>query len=185
MIENVARAKLIDELALTIDQFLSHQIERDTLACDLTQDELTELSTGLVAIAAWNTRASDAEIARLNIALKMQAAAVRTLHANEQTEINMLRAKAREAHIAIATLDSEREANAILTEALRAADERVNALREALVATEGAIAEYYRYWTGGETRGSYDGKPERAGLWKAQQIARQAIAAALKEQPHD
>lgn len=58
-------------------------------------------------------------------------------------------------------------------------------LREALVVTEGAIAEYYRYWTGGETRGSYDGKPERAGLWKAQQIARQAIAAALKEPNHD
>lgn len=71
-----------------------------------------------------------------------------------------------------------------LTEALRAAEEREKALREVLVVTEGAIAEYYRYWTGGETRGSYDGKPERAGLWKAQQIARQAIAAALKEQPH-
>jgi hypothetical protein len=72
-----------------------------------------------------------------------------------------------------------------LTEALRAAEEREKALREALVVTEGAIAEYYRYWTGGETRGSYDGKPERAGLWKAQQIARQAIArTALKEQPH-
>lgn len=87
-------------------------------------------------IEAWNTRASDAELARL-------------------------------------------------TEALRAAEKREKALREALVVTEGAIAEYYRYWTGGETRGSYDGKPERAGLWKAQQIARQAIAAALKEQPHD
>jgi hypothetical protein len=50
-------------------------------------------------------------------------------------------------------------------------------LREALVATEGAISEYYRYWTGGEMRGSYDGKPERAGLWKAQQRARAALEA--------
>ena len=56
-------------------------------------------------------------------------------------------------------------------------DAEVARLREALVATEGAISEYYRYWTGGETRGSYDGKPERAGLWKAQQIARAALEA--------
>ena len=43
---------LVDELALAIDQFLTHRIERDTLACDLTQDELTELATGIAAIAA-------------------------------------------------------------------------------------------------------------------------------------
>ena len=52
MIENVARAKLVDELALAIDQFLTHRIERDTLACDLTRAELTELATGLAVIAA-------------------------------------------------------------------------------------------------------------------------------------
>lgn len=49
-------------------------------------------------------------------------------------------------------------------------------LREALTHAEKAIAEYYRYWTGGETRGSYDGKPERSGLWKAQQAARAALS---------
>lgn len=43
---------LIDDLALAIDQFLTHQVERDTLACDLTPSELTELATGLAAIAA-------------------------------------------------------------------------------------------------------------------------------------
>lgn len=48
--------------------------------------------------------------------------------------------------------------------------------REALQEAHDAIAEYYRYWTGGETRGSYDGKPERARLWKAQQQARTALA---------
>ncbi|MFY0735665.1 hypothetical protein [Aurantimonas sp. NFXS3] len=47
----------------------------------------------------------------------------------------------------------------------------VRALEEA----EQAISEYYRYWTGGETRGSYDGKPERAGLWKAMYGARAAL----------
>ena len=53
----------------------------------------------------------------------------------------------------------------------------------ALESAEQAIAEYYRYWTGGETRGSYDGKPERAGLWKAQSQAR-ATLAALKDRTH-
>jgi hypothetical protein len=56
--------------------------------------------------------------------------------------------------------------------------ERERVLLEALKAAESAIAEYYRYWTGGETRGSYDGKPERAGLWEAQRKARAAIAQA-------
>lgn len=58
---------------------------------------------------------------------------------------------------------------------LSEAQREIARLRDALAATEGAISEYYRYWTGGETRGSYDGKPERAGLWKAQQIARAAL----------
>ena len=49
-------------------------------------------------------------------------------------------------------------------------------LVEALRKAESAIAEYYRYWTGGETRGSYDGKPERRGLWEAQRDARAALS---------
>ena len=71
-----------------------------------------------------------------------------------------------------------------LTEALRAAEEREKGLREALGATESAIAEYYRYWTGGETRGSYDGKPERNALWQTREKARQTLAA-LKGPSHD
>ena len=47
---------------------------------------------------------------------------------------------------------------------------------DALKGAEAAIAEYFRYWTGGEMRGSYDGKPERDGLWKAQSKARAVIA---------
>lgn len=53
--------------------------------------------------------------------------------------------------------------------------EDVERLREALTEVHDAIAEYYRYFTGGETRGSYDGKPERARLWKAQHKARTAL----------
>lgn len=49
-------------------------------------------------------------------------------------------------------------------------------LVEALEKAERAIAEYYRYWTGGETRGSYDGKPERQGLWEAQRRARTTLS---------
>ena len=58
---------------------------------------------------------------------------------------------------------------------LAASQADVARLREALQKAESAIAEYYRYWTGGEARGSYDGKPERKGLWDAQHIARAAI----------
>lgn len=59
--------------------------------------------------------------------------------------------------------------------ALRAEVERKDkALREA----GGAIAEYFRYLNGGETRGSYDGKPEREGLRKAGYAVSRALAPA-------
>ncbi len=48
-------------------------------------------------------------------------------------------------------------------------------LREALSTSHAAMAEYYRYFTGGETKGSYDGKPERSNLWKAMYAARAAL----------
>lgn len=56
------------------------------------------------------------EIERLKEAIKVQARAVRTLQANEETEINTLRQQKREWHHAVSSLDSEREANAILTD---------------------------------------------------------------------
>lgn len=64
--------------------------------------------------------------------------------------------------------------------ALRAAgllrDEvREERMREALAGAHDAIKEYERYWYGGEMRGSYDGKPERAGLWKAMHRTRAAL----------
>jgi hypothetical protein len=54
------------------------------------------------------------------------------------------------------------------------AAEEIARLREALKVAEDAINEQFRYWDGGETRGSYDGKPERHGLRRAQAIARAA-----------
>ena len=49
-------------------------------------------------------------------------------------------------------------------------------LRAAAANQNAAIAEYYRYWTGGETRGSYDGKPERNALWASMHKARAVLA---------
>lgn len=49
------------------------------------------------------------------------------------------------------------------------------ALREALKVADDAIREMFRYYDGGETRGSYDGKPERAQLRKAGYVVRAAL----------
>lgn len=68
----------------------------------------------------------------------------------------------------------------VIATALADRDAQIAKLREGLKASHDAAAEYYRYWTGGETRGSYDGKPERNGLWKAMYGAR----AILKENPN-
>ena len=51
----------------------------------------------------------------------------------------------------------------------------VERLREAVVVCDAAIREMFRYYDGGETRGSYDGKPERAQLRKAGYAARAAL----------
>lgn len=83
--------------------------------------------------------------------------------------------------------DKERETLAVLQTAHESEvmmQAKIDRLVGALDAAHKAIAEYYRYWTGGEMRGSYDGKPERAGLWKAQEQAR-ATLAAFKDQTND
>lgn len=69
------------------------------------------------------------EIKQLKEAIKLQASAVRTLQANEETEINTLRQQKREWYHAVSSLDSEREANAILTT-------EIERLREALKTAE-------------------------------------------------
>jgi len=56
------------------------------------------------------------EIEQLRNAIKVQANAVRVLHEAETSELNLLRKNAQEAYTAKATLDSEREANKILTD---------------------------------------------------------------------
>ena len=65
--------------------------------------------------AADRIEAQAAEIERLEKAIKIQASAVRTLQANEDTEINILRKQKREWHQAVSSLDSERDVNEILT----------------------------------------------------------------------
>ncbi len=65
------------------------------------------------------------EIEKLRNAITVQANAVRVLHEAEMSELNRLRKNAQEAYTAKATLDSEREANKILTD-------EIEKLREAL-----------------------------------------------------
>ena len=52
-------------------------------------------------------------------------------------------------------------------------------LMDALRTADAAIKEMFRYYDGGETRGSYDGKPERAQLRKAGYATSAAIAKAM------
>ena len=58
---------------------------------------------------------------------------------------------------------------------LPALTDTVGALVEALKGADAAITEMFRYFDGGETRGSYDGKPERDQLRKAGYKTRAAI----------
>lgn len=51
----------------------------------------------------------------------------------------------------------------------------IERLMEALSTCDDAIREYFRYFYGGEMRGSYDGKPERVQLQKAGHAATQAL----------
>ena len=65
----------------------------------------------------------------------------------------------------IDALEAERDAK----------DARIAELERALRGSDAAMREYYRYFTGGWTRGSYDGKPERAALWAAMYKNRAAL----------
>lgn len=53
-------------------------------------------------------------------------------------------------------------------------------LREAVKVADDAINEMFRYFDGGETRGSYDGNPERAQLRKAGYATRNALSRVVK-----
>jgi len=73
-------------------------------------------------------------------------------------------------------------AYAALTADRASCQARVEELERALRGAETAIAEFYRYWTGGEMRGSYDGKPERDALWKAMHAARTVLARSARKE---
>ena len=70
--------------------------------------------------------------------------------------------------------------NRSLEERLAEAEAERGEAQNLVRVTNDAIAEYIRYLDGGETRGSYDGKPERNGLRKAHYAAR-AFLTKLKE----
>lgn len=77
------------------------------------------------------------EIAQLRNAIKVQANAVRVLHEAEMSELNLLRKNAQEAHTAKATLDSEREANKILTDEIARSREALREIYEVYAGSEG------------------------------------------------
>ena len=72
------------------------------------------------------------EIEQLRNAIKVQANAVRVLHEAETSELNLLRKNAQEAYTAKATLDSEREANKILTDEIERLREELKELSESI-----------------------------------------------------
>lgn len=83
-----------------------------------------------------------AEIERLENAIKVQTNAVNTLRHAEDTEINVLRSKMRQAHVAVTTLESERAMNAQLTaeiERLEAENAALHASNERLGAENARI----------------------------------------------
>ena len=86
---------------------------------------------------AYSHEAAD-EIERLRNAIKVQANAVRVLHEAETSELNLLRKNAQEAYTAKATLDSEREANKILTDEI----ERLRKILEDVLETSGEQIPY-------------------------------------------
>lgn len=78
--------------------------------------------------AAAMLRAVARERDKTRAAIESQASAIRNLRANEESEINILRSRSRDHYIATVTLDSEREANAHLTDALLAAEAEAAAM---------------------------------------------------------
>ena len=86
--------------------------------------------------AEWCAEAAD-EIERLRNAIKVQANAVRVLNEAETSELNRLRKNAQEAYTAKATLDSEREANKILTDENERSREALREIYEVYAGSEG------------------------------------------------
>ena len=99
-----------------------------------------QLENALVWVTAKQREEAAAadEIEQLRNAIKVQANAVRVLHEAEMSELNLLRKNAQEAYTAKATLDSEREANKILTDEI----ERLRKILEDVLETSGEQIPY-------------------------------------------
>lgn len=102
---------------------------------DLSQEEAnlavaTALMREVMALRAENARLRE-ETEQLRTFMQRQAAAIRTLHECEKTEINRLRKEQRKWFVANSTLDSEREANALLTDEIARLREALHPLAEA------------------------------------------------------
>lgn len=97
--------------------------------------------------------------------LRAQNRAYRTLCASLEAQMATLTAKGREYHEAVATLDSEREANAILTDEIASLRARVEVYREALEAISVSGIHRDQKWFG----------------MNAHDIARQALKATPDE----
>lgn len=79
------------------------------------------------------TQTTDAALVPEDVrALRVQNGALRTLNRCLEAEIKQHRARAQEYHAASQTLDSEREANRILTDTIEAQARRIEALEGAL-----------------------------------------------------
>ena len=74
---------------------------------------------------------------RLRKAMDVQANAVNVLHQAETSELNHLRKTAQEAYMAKMTLDSEREANRILTDEIERLREALREIYEVYAGSEG------------------------------------------------
>ena len=84
-----------------------------------------------------NRKEAADEIEQLRNAITVQANAVRVLHEAEMSELNRLRKNAQEAYTAKATLDSEREANKILTDEIERSREALREIYEVYAGSEG------------------------------------------------
>lgn len=114
-------------------------------------------------------RSSDAPLPETMEGLRRQNSAYRALCASLEAQMSVLTEKGREYQEAVTTLDSEREANAILT----AENARLTEERDALAEASAYLIDRLTKVSGGivvrdleEARGSYDAalaKVKRAG----------------------
>jgi len=119
-------------------------------------DNIAALLTHVAALEAENTRLC-ARVEAAEGAVRVVQNAARTIDAMRSAEIASLKNATKIENTAIATLDSERAANAILTDRLEALEAENKALREAL---NTAVLWFEEYATGHREKGD-DAKAAR------------------------